>query len=117
MIVSIDTNGSDASTMFRDNKHVLIDVKETREGCVLAIEPIALLIDDRPDDTDIAYDVKVDLDGSEHPFHITQRFAIYYSTVDNITLEIRQRLKLKHLVFQAPKPYIIKTCQSRGKER
>ena len=114
MIVSIDTNGSDASTMFRDNKHVLIDVKETREGCVLAIEPIARVIDDRLDDTDIAYVMRVELDGSEYPFHITQRFVNYYPTVDSITLEIKQRLKFKYLAFQAPKPIIIKTCQTKG---
>ena len=114
MIITIDALIAEASTLLRGDKHVLIDVKETRDGCILVIEPIARIIDDKPDAGDVAYDVGVNLDDREYPFHISQRFASYYPNQDNISLEVRQRLKSKHLAFQSPKPLIIKTCQTKG---
>lgn len=114
MIISIDALGAEASTLLRGDKHVLIDVKETRDGCVLAIEPIARIIDGKPDAVDIAFDVGVDLDGREYPFHISQKFTSYYPNQGKISVEVRQRLKSKYLAFQSPKPLVIKTCQKKG---
>jgi len=111
MRIILDTLGVQANTLLVGDKHVLIDVKETRDGCILAIEPIARIIDNKPDDVDLAYDVQVVLDNKEYPFHVSQRFASYYATLDIISLEVKQRLKSKYLSFQLPKPLIIKTCQ------